>query len=123
VLLVETEIMNSAIHGQGLFARNDIRKGTKVWEFNPLFDIVLDETLIDDLPEVARTFLKIYAYRSIQTNELIVNLDMSKHMNHSNNPNLVPDASSSYYAIVDIPKGTELTCDYRVFSVDGTSDF
>ena len=123
MLLVETEIMNSGIHGMGLFAKCDIRKGTKVWEFNPLFDIVVNEALVGELPEVARTFLKIYAYRAIETNELTLNLDSSRHMNHSDRPNLVPDSMSTYYAAQDIPAGTELTCDYRVFSASGTSDF
>jgi SET domain-containing protein len=123
VLLVETVIMNSAIHGMGLFAKSPISKGTRVWEFNPLFDIVLDDSQLNTLPPVARKFLDIYAYRSVETGELIINLDHAKHMNHSDTPNLVPDEMSSYYAVEDIPAGTELTCDYRVFFTNGTSDF
>lgn len=123
MLLVETVIMDSNIHGMGLFTKHEITKGTRVWEFNPLFDIVLDDTRIETLPAVARKFLDIYAYRSVETGELILNLDHSKHMNHSDKPNLVPDETSSYFAAEDIPAGTELTCDYRVFFTNGTSGF
>ena len=123
MLLVETDVMDSAIHGKGLFARQDIPKGTKVWEFNPVFDILVDESKIPELPPIAQDFLKFYAYRSVETNELIVNVDLSKHMNHSDTPNLVSDEMSNYFAVDDIPAGTELTCDYRVFHQDGTTDF
>jgi len=123
VLLVDTEIKKSEIHGIGLFTKNEIKKGTKVWEFNPLFDIKICDSHFDKLPETAHTFLKMYAYRSVETNELIVNLDLSRHMNHSDSPNLISDALSNYFAQHDIPPGTELTCDYREFSVSGVSDF
>lgn len=123
MLLIHAEIKNSNIHGIGLFCRFAIPKGTKVWEFNPLFDLALNESDIVDLPESALSFLKMYGYRSVETNEFIVNLDLSRHINHSDNPNLMSDQYSNYYAADDIPAGTELTCDYREFSVSGIDEF
>jgi len=123
VLLIEVEINRSDIHGIGLFCKNDIAKGTKVWMFHPVFDIILDDDQVRDLPVTAHEFLKIYGYRSVQTNELIVNLDLSRHINHSDQPNLVSDADSNYYAAFHILAGTELTCDYREFSVSGVNEF
>jgi uncharacterized protein len=123
VLLIETEIRNSDIHGIGLFCKKAISKGTKVWEFHPLFDIALNDDNIELLPSVALEFLKIYGYRSVATREFIVNLDFSRHMNHSDTPNLISDENSNYFARDDIAAGTELTCDYREFSMAGTSEF
>lgn len=123
MLLIEAELRNSEIHGIGLFCREAIPKGTKVWAFNPLFDVVLDEAQLLRLPPPVLNFMRMYAYRARETRELIVNVDLSKHMNHSDNPNLVCDQDSNYYTVTDLPPGTELTCDYRVFCVEGCADF
>jgi SET domain-containing protein len=123
VLLIETEIGPSNIHGIGLFCVGHIPKGTKVWEFNPLFDQVLDDTSLALLPPPIHSFLSKYAYRSVESNELIVNLDLSRHMNHADHPNLASDTDSNYYAAVDLAPGTELTCDYREFAMGGCIDF
>jgi uncharacterized protein len=123
VLLIEAELRNSEIHGIGLFCREAILKGAKVWAFNPLFDLVVNEAEIMALPQPVINFMKMYSYRSRETKELIVNVDLSKHMNHSEKPTLVSDDESNYYAAENLPAGTELTCDYRVFAVEGCSDF
>ncbi|MES2626188.1 MAG: SET domain-containing protein-lysine N-methyltransferase, partial [Pseudomonadota bacterium] len=123
VLLIEAELRNSEIHGIGLFCREAIPRGTKVWAFNPLFDIVIDQEKLKSLPASVITFMKMYAYRSRNTGELIVNVDLSKHMNHSDTPNLTSDEDSNYYTVRDLPAGTELTCDYRAFCVEGCADF
>ena len=123
VLLIDAELRNSEIHGIGLFCREAIPKGTKVWAFNPLFDLVLDESAIWSLPQPAINFMRMYAYRARETRQLIVNVDLSRHMNHSDSPTLVCDPDSNYYTAEDLLPGTELTCDYRVFAVEGCSDF
>lgn len=123
MLLIETELRQSGIHGIGLFCVGPIPKGTKVWEFHPLFDQVLDDASLASLPPPIHSFLQKYAYRTVESNELVVNLDLSRHMNHADNPNLICDAESNYYAAVDLAPGTELTCDYRQFAVGGCIDF
>ncbi len=123
MLLIEAELRNSDIHGIGLFCREALPKGTKVWAFNPLFDLVISEADILALPQPVINFMKMYSYRSRETKELIVNVDLSKHMNHSDSPTLISDAESNYYAAENLPAGTELTCDYRAFAVEGCSDF
>lgn len=123
MLLIETQLKESPIHGIGLFCVGPVPKGTRVWQFHPLFDLVLDETSVAALPPAMHTFLKMYAYRTVESNELIVNLDLSRHMNHADEPNLTSDAESNYYAAHDLAPGTELTCDYREFAVGGCIDF
>ena len=41
MLLVKTYLDKSLIHGVGVFADEFIKKGTLMWEFNPLIDVVL----------------------------------------------------------------------------------
>lgn len=123
MLLIETELRQSGIHGIGLFCVEPVPKGTKVWEFHPLFDQVVTEAELVSLPPAMHSFMRMYAYRSVETSELIVNLDLSRHMNHADSPNLVSDAESSYFAAFDLAPGTELTCDYREFASGGCSDF
>ncbi len=123
MLLIDAELRNSAIHGIGLFCREAVPRGTKVWTFNPLFDLVFNEAHMVSLPAPVISFLQMYAYRSRETNELIVNLDLSRHMNHADTPTLVCDAESNYFTVDDLPAGTELTCDYRDFSIGLCSDF
>jgi len=123
VLLIETELRQSEIHGIGLFCLGAIAKGTKVWEYHPLFDLAFSEADVLSLPASMHSFMRMYAYRSVETKELMVNIDLSRHMNHAENPTLICDAESNYYAAFDLAPGTELTCDYRVFSMEGCSDF
>lgn len=123
MLLIDTELRNSDIHGVGLFCVTPVAKGTKVWEFNPKFDVPFDETDIRSLPAPIYAFLRKYAYRSRETRQFILSIDLSRHMNHADNPTLYCDADSNYYAAFDFAPGTELTCDYRVFSMEGCSDF
>ena len=123
MLLIEAELRKSEIHGIGLFCREAIPKGTQVWTFNPLFDLVLTESDILSLPPPAVSFVRMYAYRAKDTREFIVNVDLSRHMNHADSPTLICDADSNYYTAEDLAPGTEVTCDYRDFSLEGCSDF
>jgi uncharacterized protein len=123
VLLIETELRMSDIHGIGVFCVTLIPQGTKVWEFNPLFDLTFDEAVLMSLPPSVRSFMRKYSYRSVETKKFIVNIDLARHMNHSESPSLHCDEQSNYFAAVDLAPGTELTCDYRHFALEGCIDF
>jgi uncharacterized protein len=123
VLLIETELRESDIHGVGLFCTSPIAKGTKVWEFHPKFDVPFEESDISSMPPPILSFFRKYAYRSLETKKFILSIDLSRHMNHSDSPSLYSDADSNYYTAFDFVPGTELTCDYRVFAMEGCSDF
>ncbi len=41
MLLIKTKLDLSKIHGIGLFAGEDIPKGTIIWRFNSLIDIYI----------------------------------------------------------------------------------
>ncbi len=123
MLLIPCELRPSIIHGIGLFCRESVAKDQKVWEFHPLFDFALDESQVAHLPKVAQAFIETYGYRAAEHGKLMINLDLSRHMNHADTPCLYSDADSNYFAAWDLAAGTELTCDYREFCRGGCSDF
>ncbi len=112
MLLVKTYLDESPIHGLGVFASEIIPKGTKIWRFVEGFDRAYTAKQFAKLPKPARDFLKLYGYRV--DGEVLFTVDYDRHINHSDEPNT--DMHNGYViARVDIPKGTEITNDYREF--------
>ena len=112
MLLVETYLDKSPIHGLGVFAGKFIRKGTKIWRFVEGFDRAYSPREFARLPKAARDFLKVYGYRV--DGEILFTVDHDHHINHSDDPNTL---WRNGYVIAkhDIPKGSEITNDYRDF--------
>ena len=112
MLLVRTYLARSRIHGLGVFAGEHIRKGTKIWRFVEGFDRVYTPRQFARLPKPARDFIRHHGYRV--DGEILLTVDHDHHMNHSDDPNTV---WRSGYVIArrTIPRGTEITNDYRDF--------
>jgi uncharacterized protein len=112
MLLVNTYIDKSPIHGIGVFAGEFIRKDRKIWRFVFGFDRYYTRKRLAKLPKPARDFIKLHGYQ--WKNEILLSMDYDTFMNHSENPN-------TYYkngyvlARNDIRKGAEITNDYRAF--------
>jgi SET domain-containing protein len=112
MLLVNTYLDKSAIHGLGVFAGQFIRKDTKIWRFIQGFDRFYSPKEFARLPKPARDFIKFHGYRV--DGEILLTVDHDRHMNHSDEPNTY---LKSGYAIArrNIRKGDEITNDYREF--------
>jgi uncharacterized protein len=111
MLLIKTYLDESAIHGLGVFAAEYIRKGTKVWRFVAGFDRVWSPREFAKLPKPARDFIQRHGYRV--DGEILLTADHDHHINHSE------DANTRWHnghivARRDIPKGSEITNDYRM---------
>jgi uncharacterized protein len=112
MLLVNTYIDKSPIHGIGVFAGEFICKDRKIWRFVFGFDRYYTRKRLAKLPKPARDFIKLHGYQ--WKNEILLSMDYDTFMNHSENPN-------TYYkngyvlARNDIRKGAEITNDYRAF--------
>jgi uncharacterized protein len=119
MLIVETYIGPSQIHGTGIFTKHALRKGQVVSRFMPPFDAQFPQELFEALSPVEQNYLKMYAYRSKFTKLWILHGDNDRYMNHSPNPNTTmdPDGSSENVALRDIAAGEELTCDYAGFDL------
>ena len=118
MLIVPTYLEKSPIHGFGVFAKQFIPKGTKVWEFNPIFDIVLSEEEFESLPPSSRAEIEIHLYQPEEGGDLYYESTMGKYMNHSRSANVDFSEVGAGWATRDIQVGDELTCDYRHFMAD-----
>lgn len=112
MLLVKTYIGKSAIHGLGLFAGEPIRKGKKIWRFVEGFDRAYSPKAFARLPKAARDFIRTHGYRV--DGEILFTVDNDRHINHSDDANTHWRAG---YVIArrNIPKGSEITNNYREF--------
>ncbi len=54
MIVVSTYLNKREIHGFGVFAKDFISKGGKVWEFYPTFDIRFAEEEFEALPSATR---------------------------------------------------------------------
>jgi SET domain-containing protein len=110
MLLVKTYLDKSAIHGLGVFAGEFIRKGKKMWRFVEGYDRVYSPKQFARLPKPAKDFVRFYGYRV--DGEILLTVDHDRHINHSEDANTVWQNGYSI-ARRDIPKGAEITNDYR----------
>ena len=120
MLIVETYLGQSPIHGLGVFAKYDLPKGTVLSRFMPPMDSQFHHQLMLSLTPVEQSYLKMYAYRSIFTKLWVLNGDNDRYMNHSTDPNTTmdPDGGSENIALRDVEAGEELTCDYSSFDME-----
>jgi hypothetical protein len=118
MIIVHTVLDKSPIHGFGVFAKDFIPKGSKVWEFNPIFDVRLTEEEFERLPASAKAEIEHHLYQPDQGGVLYYESTMGKYMNHSRDPNVDFSDVGVGWATRDIQPGEELTCDYRHFMAD-----
>jgi uncharacterized protein len=120
MLLVRTKVLPSPIHGLGLFADENIPKGTIIWEFEPGFDLVIDSQRVQELPEAPKQWMKHYAHLSKKNGKYTLSMDNDRYINHAADPNTIDiDTGREELATVarrDIRAGEELTCDYLAYS-------
>ena len=62
MLLIDARRGPSAIHGEGLIAREFIAAGTCIWSYLAGFDQEISERDFAALPARARDYLRMYAY-------------------------------------------------------------
>lgn len=124
MLLVKSFLKFSEIHGVGCFTAEDIKAGQVVWKLDPLFDVEFDEDILKSSGASVAEFLKTYAYGQVNGSKKTYILcgDHSRHMNHSENPNLIEagNGNALNVALRDIKAGEELTCDYNSFDTDAS---
>lgn len=123
MLKVKTITKQSDVHGIGLFADEDIPKGTVIWEFDPGLDISITKDEYSRLSSVSKQFFDHYGYWSDELDIYICAADGWRFTNHSKNPNTGTINSSKGnegqdVALRDIKKGEEILFDYRSFGED-----
>lgn len=116
MLLVETYIGPSDIHGIGLFAAERIKKGTPVWEYNQNTSQIFWKkqflSVCNDLSLPAIWEFIDHSY--IKEGNVYYLNDRTKFINHSIEPNIAFKSTKLEVAIKDIDKGDEITENYSL---------
>lgn len=114
MMMVETVLKPSNIHGIGVFLAAPVTKGTLLWRFDSRIDRVYCEEEIGSMPPLAQDFLRTYSTWNTAVQLWVLCGDNGRHFNHSASPNSISDgiAFGCDYAAEDLPAGTELTSDY-----------
>ena len=118
MLTVRTLLKESSIHGFGVFADENIKKGQTIWKFNALIDRIISAQEMDELPAHTAAYLAHYCEYFPQIGVFVLSGDHDRFTNHSDNPNsevILPNGPhASVIASRDIAMGEEITCDYGV---------
>lgn len=102
MLIINTEVKPSVIHGTGLFTKQRLMKGQIIWVLHKNFDQAFTKQAWEMLPLPARNYLRTYMYWSERLQRYVACLDDSRHMNHSESPN----TEAVYFARLDeVPPG------------------
>lgn len=118
MIIVPTYLEKSAIHGLGVFSREFIPKGAKVWEYHPQFDLTFSEAEFERFPPSVQAELEVHLYQPEQGGLLYYESTMGKYMNHNRDPNVDFSDVGVGWATRDIHPDEELTCDYRHFMAE-----
>jgi len=113
-MLVKILVKQSPIHGYGVFAAQDVKKGTRMWQYTEGADTRHTAAEIDLMPHRFRSW--VYKNR---LGDWILCQDGAKFMNHAVQP-CCDDVSDPIYTLAarDIQEGEEITCDYTTFYCD-----
>jgi SET domain-containing protein len=117
MLTIPVEIKKSAIHGFGLFATTDIRKGTVIWMFDPGLDLRVSKFVAENSDKRKRDYIMQRGFVNPKKPEIVVLcIDEAQFMNFpaagaEANIKLggLQDGEHILIAALDIPAGTELT--------------
>ena len=115
MMMVETELRPSPIHGLGVFLLQPVKAGGLIWRFDGRIDRVYTPDELATLPAHVRGYLETYCTWHEQAGLYVLCGDNGRYFNHSEAPNTVSNAISfgEDRAARDLAAGEELTSDYR----------
>ena len=115
MLMVETELRASPIHGIGVFLTERVRSGDLIWRFDSRIDRVFSDAELREMPERLQRFMRTYSTLHGDLKLWVLCGDNGRHFNHSDRPNTrsLGIAFGDDVAAEDLAPGTELTSDYR----------
>ena len=112
MLLIDTYLDKSTIHGVGVFAKENVKKGEKIKEVRPEFEFEFNQNNLPKMPLALARLIDTHAYeREPGSKILVLGIDNEKYLNHSDDPSV----DDNGIALKDIKIGDEITIDYRDF--------
>jgi SET domain-containing protein len=119
MFLISTYVARSEIEGVGVFSAEPVAKGQVISKFEPEFDRLIPTREYLGAPPHLKSLLDRYAFPHPEKPGFIVyEVDNSRFMNHSGNPNTDYSDFAAGRALRDIAAGEELTCNYNDFFSD-----
>jgi SET domain-containing protein len=114
MMMVDTELKPSPIHGLGVFLLAPVRRGELIWRFDARIDRVYTEEEIATLPAHMQRYLRTYSTWHGETGLFVLCGDNGRYFNHADEPTTVSNAISfgEDRAVRDLAIGEELTSDY-----------
>ena len=112
MLIVNTYLDKSKIHGVGVFANQFIKEKTLISKIIPGLDCIIEQIDLKNLNPSIQKHFNNHAYNyDLDSNLLVLELGNTNYINHSDNPNI----DNEGYTLKDINIGEELTCNYKLF--------
>ena len=112
MLLINTYLDKSKIQGVGVFAKENAKKGEKIKEVRPEFEIEFNVENLPRMPLALAKFIDTHSYeRELGSKMFVMGIDNEKYINHSKDPNVDDDG----IALKDINIGDEITANYKDF--------
>ncbi len=112
MMLIDTYLDKSKIQGVGVFAKENIKKGEKIKEVRPEFEIEFNSDNLPKMPLALAKFIDTHSYeRELGSKILVMGIDNEKYLNHSDDPSVDDEG----YALKDIKIGDEITINYMDF--------
>ena len=118
MILIDYEIKSSAIHGAGMFTKQDIKKGELIAKASLELDVDIPADVFDKLDEREKKEILYWGFFDEPREVYHVDFDNTKFVNHCRNGNITQDdAYLDMYLIAtrDIMRGEELTQNYLEF--------
>lgn len=120
MLRVKTKVRESLVHGLGIFADQNIKKGAEVWRFTPGFDRHFTAKEIRAFPPLIRRHFETYSWQGRKSKLYCLCGDHGIFFNHSDTPNILSEYRKGEIEVVtlatrDIRRGEELLDDYNSF--------
>ena len=110
MLIVPTYVAPSKIAGNGLFAKEEIKRGAVVYKRHEHSYKIIPHDDAEKLPDEVQKFLRHRA--TLREGGWYISWDDGQFINHSDNPNLIYDHNGNVVAARDIAAGDELTENY-----------
>lgn len=115
---IKYNLDKSEHHGVGLFANQNISKGTLIYTASPLLDVNLTQEQFDSLDEKEKHEVQWWGFFDEPSQKWHVDFDVSHFINHSYEATVTQDSAHADAYLVaarDIQAGEELTQNYLEF--------
>jgi uncharacterized protein len=114
MMMVETVIRPSDIHGMGVFLVHPVKKGDLIWRFDSRVDRLYSPEELASLPDHVQRYLRTYSTWNADVGVYVLCGDNGRYFNHSPTPSTVSNAIAfgEDHAARDLAAGEELTSDY-----------